>query len=91
MQTSFMRPAHLSICREILTHPVQWTIVEPQIKKSIHDHASFRYVHERSNFCYCVNFSTSFLQISVIFFSNVSLMSNLTTSNLSHSLLFMSY
>ena len=30
------------ICRAIVKHPDQWTIIEMRIEKSIHNHASFR-------------------------------------------------
>ena len=40
-----MKPVYFSICRAIVTHPDQWAIAELRIEKSIHYHASFRYVH----------------------------------------------
>ena len=37
-----MKPVYFSICRAIVTHPNQCTIVELRIEKGIYEHASFR-------------------------------------------------
>ena len=37
-----MKPVHFSVCRAIMKHPDQWTIVELQIAIGIQGHASFR-------------------------------------------------
>ena len=46
-----MKPVFFSICRAIVTHRDQWTIVELQIEKGIHDHAPLDksiYGHDKS-------------------------------------------
>ena len=40
-----MKTVNFSICREILTHPNKWAIVEMHIEKGIHDHVSFKSMH----------------------------------------------
>ena len=38
----FNEACYFSIFCAVLTHPDQWTIVELQIEKGIHDHVLFR-------------------------------------------------
>ena len=50
-QTSFVKPVFFSICRAIVTHRDQWTIVELQTEKGIHDHVPLDksiYGHDKS-------------------------------------------
>ena len=86
-----MSPVYFSICCVIVTHPNQWAVIELRIEKGVHENASFRQTIYEATLDRVYIFGRALLQMSVIWFSNVNLVSNLTPNSFMHSLFLTSY
>ena len=86
-----MKPIYYFICRVIRHIRISGQQFKLELKRSIYSHASLRSVDAKSDSCACINFPPSFsTNINDMFFK-CQLIDNLTPSNFSHSLFFMSY